>query len=186
MSSANDNPPPGTYNPSDMDSQNGSYILSNFKTLGTKRIVPLRNNPFAMTQQTYGRTGRLINTLHIFSDTWTRHLLIAKWLRSPRLDTIKTTGYSKSGNLTARKTKINLTLKHVRDARQSRFVWAWHTTIAKQISTDASSTKVYDAERPNRSQHFGGFTSVSYKSKKERVASWVRTTSRRYPFTKIT
>jgi hypothetical protein len=59
MSSANDNPPPGTYNPSDMDSQNGGYILSNFKTSGTKKIVPLRNNAFAMTQIAYGRTGKL-------------------------------------------------------------------------------------------------------------------------------
>lgn len=44
LSSVNDNPPPGTYNPSDMDSQNGNYILSNFKTLGTKRMVPIQRN----------------------------------------------------------------------------------------------------------------------------------------------
>lgn len=43
-SSAMDNPPPGTYNPSDMDSQNGSYILSNFKTLGIKKFVPIQRN----------------------------------------------------------------------------------------------------------------------------------------------
>ena len=37
------NPPPGTYNPSDQDSASGygNYILSNFKTLGTKRIPPM-------------------------------------------------------------------------------------------------------------------------------------------------
>jgi len=44
LSSVNDNPPPGTYNPSDMDSNNGGYILSNFKTLGTRRMVPIPRN----------------------------------------------------------------------------------------------------------------------------------------------
>ena len=44
LSSVMDNPPPGTYNPSDMDSQSGSYILSNFKTLGTKKFVPIPRN----------------------------------------------------------------------------------------------------------------------------------------------
>jgi len=37
-------PPPGTYNPSDRDSSNGNYILSNFKTLGIKRFHPKINN----------------------------------------------------------------------------------------------------------------------------------------------
>lgn len=37
------NPPPGTYNPSDQQSRSGygNYILSNFKTFGTTKIVPI-------------------------------------------------------------------------------------------------------------------------------------------------
>jgi hypothetical protein len=38
-----DNPPPGTYNPSDVDSMSGlgTYLLSNFKSPGKMRIKPL-------------------------------------------------------------------------------------------------------------------------------------------------
>lgn len=39
-----DIPPIGTYNPSDTDSQNGTYILSNYKTLGIKRFGPKVTN----------------------------------------------------------------------------------------------------------------------------------------------
>lgn len=35
-----ENPPPGTYTPSDRGSAHGDYLLSNFKTLGVKRIQP--------------------------------------------------------------------------------------------------------------------------------------------------
>lgn len=44
-------PPPGTYNPSDTDSVNGygTYILSTFKTLGTKRFKQFSNKKLKTT-----------------------------------------------------------------------------------------------------------------------------------------
>ena len=36
-------PHTSTYNPSDVDSTTNRYILSNYKTLGTKRIMPATN-----------------------------------------------------------------------------------------------------------------------------------------------
>jgi hypothetical protein len=36
-------PHTSTYNPSDVDSTTNRYILSNYKTLGTKRIMPETN-----------------------------------------------------------------------------------------------------------------------------------------------
>jgi hypothetical protein len=41
-SSCHDGPEPATYNPSDVDSIGGHYIVSKFKNLGIKRFVPPR------------------------------------------------------------------------------------------------------------------------------------------------
>lgn len=53
-SSCHDGPEPGTYNPSDVDSIGGHYIVSKFKNLGIKRFVSPRQSDANATMSRIG------------------------------------------------------------------------------------------------------------------------------------
>lgn len=70
------NPPPGTYNPSDQQSRSGygNYILSNFKTFGTTKIVPISGK--GAHDGLFSRQSKDLFILlnHFCSNTWSRQL----------------------------------------------------------------------------------------------------------------
>ena len=52
-------PGPGTYNPSDVDSTNGSYITSNFRNLGNTKFIKPRVKEQFRSKTPANRVGKL-------------------------------------------------------------------------------------------------------------------------------
>ena len=139
-----------------MDSQSGNYILSNYRTLGTRRIVPVtRNQDIAQTQMLYGRTSKK-TLFNKYSYTRSRKLHIAQWLRSARPHSFQALTNTKNRNTAKwRPTSFGPETEHVRNAAERRQHRFWYSALEQSVGADASSSKVYDLEGPSPRQRLG-------------------------------